>query len=137
MSHSKVRAIFATLLTEYALTKDIRVSYDNVKFDPTVNELYLQTHLIPVDTPTLTLGGDHKEYLGIYQVKIISGSGSATGIADSIIDDLQNLFPVYKLFKDLSGFTVQVYSPVHSAEGKAQDGRWTVPCYFEYRADTN
>lgn len=136
MSHAKVRALFNTALLAYATPKNIRVSTDNVKFTPTTNEVYISAHLIPAGTYTNTLGGDNKEYIGVYQLKVVTGSGVSTSASDNITDELQTVFQVDKLFtKD--GFTVQVTSPIHSPEGRAQEGSWVVPCYLEYRADTN
>lgn len=136
MSHSRVRALFNTALIAYATPKNIRVATDNVKFTPNTNETYIVAHLIPADTYTNTLGGDHKAFIGLYQMKVVTGTGVSTSVSDNITQDLQAVFLVDKLFtKD--GFTVQVVSPIHSPEGKAQDGSWVVPCYFEYRADTN
>lgn len=136
MSHSRVRALFNTALLSYATPKNIRVATDNVKFTPNTNETYLAAHLIPADTFTMTLSGDHKSFIGIYQIKVVTGSAISTAVSDNITEELQDVFLVDKLFtKD--GFTVQVNSPIHSVEGKAQEGSWVVPCYFEYRADTN
>lgn len=136
MSHARVRSLFNTALIAYATPKTIRVATDNVKFTPTTNETYIVAHLIPADTSTNTLGGDHKGYLGLYQIKVVTATGVSTSVADNIVQELQAVFQVDKLFtKD--GFTVQVTSPIHSPEGKAQEGSWVVPCYFEYRADTN
>ena len=136
MSHAKARALFNTALLAYATPKQIRVATDNVMFKPITNETYIAAHLIPADTTTNTLGGDHKKFIGIYQIKVVTGSGVSTSVSDNITQDLQDVFQVDKMFtKD--GFTVQVVSPIHSPEGRAQEGSWVVPCYFEYRADTN
>lgn len=137
MSHSAARNLFATKLTEYATTKGIRVSYDNFKLTPSANETYLETHLIPASTTANTLGGDHKRFVGLYQIKVIVGSGIATAASAKIVDELQTVFPVDSLYTDVNGFTVQVISPVHSPEGKVQEGKWIIPCYFEYEANTN
>ena len=137
MSHSAVRNLFATIVAQYAATKGIRVSYDNFKIKPEANETYLETHLIPADTTTETLGGDHKKFIGLYQIKVVGGSGVATAQTDAIVNELQTIFPIYSLHTNVDGFTVQVLSPVKSPEGKVQDGKWSIPCYFEYRADTN
>lgn len=136
MSHSRVRNLLATKLAEYATTKGIRVSYENYKLYPNVDETYLETCTLPAPTITRTLSGDHKEFLGVYQIKIIVGSGVATALSDQIVEELQTAFPVDSTYVDVSGFTVQVISPVSIAQGKVQDGKWVIPCSLEYRADT-
>lgn len=137
MSHSRVRNLLATKTTEYATTKGLRVSYENYKLYPEADETYLETYTIPAPTITRTLNGDHKEFIGIYQIKIIVGSGVATSLSDEIVEELQLTFTVDSTYTDTSGFTVQVISPVSIAQGKVQDGKWVIPCSLEYRADTN
>ena len=138
MSHARIRNIFNYEMSLFAEVNSLRVSFDNVSFTPNVDETYIQCHLIPADTQTRTLGGDHKEYIGLYQMKIITASGDGYGNADEFVEKLQTKFPVYALFKedDPSTLNVQVLSPIHSPEGKDQSGSWVVPCSFEYRADT-
>jgi len=139
MSHARIRNIFNYEMSLFAEVNNLRVSFDNVNFTPNVDETYIQCHLIPADTQTRTLGGDHKEYIGLYQMKVITASGDGSGNADDIVEKLQTKFPVYALFKedDPSIFSVQVLSPIHSPEGRDQSGSWGVPCSFEYRADIN
>lgn len=137
MSHARVRNLFQTALSTYASNKGIRVAFDNVQFTPTTNETYLVSHLMPAQTSSRTLSGDHKAFVGVYQITIVSPSGRATSQSDQISVELQQEFTVYKRYTDSTGFTVQVMSPIHTPEGKVQNGGWIVPCYFDYRADTN
>lgn len=139
MSHFKVKSLFEIALKEYATTKGLRVAYDNVKFTPLANETYIQCHLLPADTFTDTLGGDHKAFIGVFQIKIIIGSGKSVAIVNQMTEELQAIYGVYKVFEEAipSEFFVQVTSPIKVPEGKVVDGSWIVPCYFQYRADTN
>lgn len=139
MSHAKVRNIFQSLLAEETKVggslEGMRLAYDNVKFVPKTNELYLALHLMPVDTFSDTLNArDHTGILGLFQVKVIDGSASATGVSDDVVAALNDIFIADKVYGE--GFKVQIITPLKVSEGKAQDGRWSVPCYFEYRADT-
>jgi hypothetical protein len=137
MSHAKARNLFNKALQDYATTKGYKVAYDNVKYSPVVGEVYLQSHLIPASTLTETLGGDHKMFLGLYQVSIVTAYGTAVLVSDTIAAELQNIFTIDKVFTDTTGFQVQVYSPFHTPEGKVVGTSWIVPSYFEYRSDTN
>ena len=137
MSHARVRNLFQTALKAYADNKGLRVAFDNVQFTPTTNETYLVSHLMPASTNSGTLSGDHKAFVGVSQITIVSPSGRATSQSDEISLELQQEFTVYKRYIDSTGFTVQVMSPLHTPEGKVQNGGWIVPCYFDYRADTN
>lgn len=137
MSQAKIRNLFQTELSQYAATKNIRVAYENVQFTPKTNETYLVSHLMPTSTDSKTLKGDHKRFLGVYQITIVTPSGTATAKADEIASDLQGIFTIYERFTDSTGFTVTVMSPLNVPNGKVQNGGWIVPCYFNYRADTN
>ena len=139
MSHAKVRNIFQSLLAEETKVggslEGMRLAYDNVKFVPNTNELYLALHLMPVDTFSDTLNArDHTAILGLFQVKVISGSAGATYESDEIVRKLNDIFIADKVYGE--EFKVQIITPLKSGEGKAQDGKWSVPCYFEYRSDT-
>lgn len=139
MSHAKVRNIFQSLLAEETKVggplEGMRLAYDNVKFVPKTNELYLALHLMPVDTFSDTLNArDHTAILGLFQVKVIEGSANATGVSDDVVAALNDIFIADKVYGE--EFKVQIITPLKVSEGKAQDGRWSVPCYFEYRADT-
>lgn len=144
MSHHKIRNIFNTILldavgaspTPDALT-GLRVAVDNVAFEPETDEAYLQTHLIPADVDCETLSGDHRSYIGLFQVNVYTASSSATFESDNIIDALSDLFMLNKPFTgDDITFSVQPISPLQTPEGSAQDGWWRIPCWFRYRSDT-
>ncbi len=137
MSQARVRNLFQTALSQYATTKNIRVAFDNVQFKPQANEVYLVSHLLPSSTATQTLEGDHKRFLGVMQITIVTPSGTATAKSDEIANDLQEMFTIFKRYTDSEGFTVTVMTPLNVPEGKVQNGGWIVPCYFNYRADTN
>lgn len=137
MSQARVRNLFQTALKQYADTKGIRVAYDNVQFTPKTNEVYLVSHLLPSSTATETMSGDHKRFLGVYQITVVTPSGAATARADEIATDLQEIFTIFKRYTDSTGFTVTVMTPLNVPEGKVQNGGWIVPCYFNYRGDIN
>lgn len=139
MSQARVRNLFQTALSQYATTKNIRVAFDNIQTKPKfeANETYLVSHLLPSSTATQTLNGDHKRFLGVYQVTIVTPSGTATAKSDEIANDLQEMFTIFKRYTDSDGFAVTVMTPLNVPEGKVQNGGWIVPCYFNYRADTN
>jgi hypothetical protein len=142
MSHAKIRNIFNYQMSLFAEDNGLRIAFDNINFSPDVNETYIQCHLVPADTITRTLSGDHKEYLGFYQMKVITASGDGSGSADDVVEKLQAKFPVDSVFSEdtitdePTTFYVQIISPVYSPDGKDQYGSWVIPCRFQYRADT-
>lgn len=136
MSHARIRKLFSATLSEYAALKNIPVSYDNVKslFD---SEDHIESHIIPADTFSDTLSGDHKAFIGMFQMTLVVQYNTGLLNAETMIDELQSIFGVNQMFTDTSGFSVQVISPIKYPEGKQSGTQWRVPCYFEYRADTN
>lgn len=136
MSHGRIRTIFSALLAEYSVQKNIPVSFDNVKsqFDSVD---HIETHLIPSDTFSDTLGGDHKAFIGMYQMTLVVQYNTGYLKAEQMVEELQDIFAVNEMFTDTSGFSVQVISPIKTPEGKQVGLQWRVPCYFEYRSDTN
>lgn len=136
MSHARVRNLFSAALAAYASTKGSKVSYDNVKTEFT-SDVHIKSHLMPADTFSDTLSGDHKGFIGLYQMTVVTKMGIGTLPADQVAEDLQTIFEINKRFVDANGFAVQVTTPLHTHEGKQVDGEWVVPCYFNYRADTN
>lgn len=137
MSHARAKNLFQSALSQYAEREGIGIAYDNVKFQPKANETYLEVHLIPVDTDCTTLSGDGERLIGLYQVKIVVGSGTSTAKSDKIAEDLKrDVFKLNREFTDSTGFKVMVYTPFHVPEGRIRDGSWSTSCHFEYRADT-
>lgn len=140
MSHGRVRRLFSSAISSWSAgrVKPIPLSFDNVigKFDG-VNEDHIEVHLIPADTFTETLGGDQKAFIGLFQMKIVMKYGTGALDTENIVEELQNVFKVDQIFKDETGFSVQVTTPIVVPEGKQIGGQWAVPCYFSYRADTN
>jgi len=136
MSHARVRTLFSAALANFAQQKNMKVSYDNVKEGFGVED-HIESHIIPADTFSDTLSGDHKAFIGMYQMTIVTEYGTGQLKTEGLVTELQTIFLVNKMFTDASGFSVQVTSPIHTPEGKQVDGQWRVPCYFDYRADTN
>lgn len=136
MSHARVRTLFSAALANFAQQKGLEVSYDNVMIEFT-GDTYIKSHTIPADTFSDTLSGDHKGFIGMYQMTIVTKYGVGSLVAETLVDELQSIFIVNQMFTDTSGFSVQVISPIKVPEGKQDGTVWVLPCYFDYRADTN
>ena len=135
MSHAIIRRLFETALADADLELDI--AYENTEYIPTTNKAYLTVALMPYDTFTDTLkGSDHTAFVGLFQIKVVVPEHSGVDDADTIIRQLRGVFTTDTVFyKD--SFWVQVVSPISAQTGRVQNSNWVVPCYFEYRADTN
>jgi hypothetical protein len=137
MSHRTIRQIFESRLAAWAKARSpaLRVAYEGVAFTPTNSETYLRAYTLPAGTNTNTLAGDHHAYTGVFQVSIVTPSGSGSGAAEGIADEIADLFPVYlRLTK--ADFEVMVLTPVEPSPSITEDTNYTVAASFQYRADT-
>lgn len=136
MSDSKIRKAFNDIVRGYATSKGYPVALENGVFTPPATGPYLKTQLFPAKTGSSTLAGDHKSYIGVYQVTIAVPAGEGTGNVTTIIDELQALFPLYQRVAYGSNIAV-VMSPVSPMTAITQDGYFYTPTFFNYRSDTN
>ena len=135
MSHARIRKLFSAALSEYATVNNIPLSFDNVK-EQFITD-HIESHLIPSDTFSDTLSGDHKAFVGMFQMMLVVQYNKGLLKPEQWVEDLQNIFQINKMFTDTTGFSVQVISPIKTHEGKQEGVQWRMPCYFEYRSDTN
>lgn len=134
MSHETIRSIFDTVVNDWAKTNNILVSFQNINFKPSIDQLYLKLYTLPADTSSNDLEGKLRTYLGVYQISIICPSGIGTGDSSEVINNLIELFPMNQAFyKD--SFKVQVITPVAEAKAIQSDTTYTIPLSFQYRAD--
>ncbi len=137
MSTEAVRAILEGRLATWAAGRStpLRVAYENVPFTPAAGETYLQAFLLPGPTLSQDLKGDHRGYVGVFQVTIVRPAGTGRGPALSIAAELNTLFPVNGRYTSGS-VTVQVITPASAGPGIAEAERFAIPVSFQYRADT-
>lgn len=136
MSHALIRQIFESTLTAWASTNSYNIFYENVEAEPTVDQIYIKSFLLPASTQSLTLAGDHEKFVGVFQVSIATPLGVGVGLANDIAEEIKGLFPIYQPFEK-NGFKVQPISPLHVMDGIVGDASYVLPVSFRYRADTN
>lgn len=138
MSHRTIRQIYEASLAVWAAARSpmLRIAYQGASFTPNDGETYLAAFMLPAGTNSATLGGDHKAYTGLFQVNVVTPTGSGTGKAEGIVDELAALFPLNARYTK-SGLTVMTLTPVEPGPGVPEGNTWTVAASFEYRADTN
>ena len=136
MSDSKIRKAFNDIVRGYGTSKGWQVVIENGVSTPTLNQPYLKTTLGPATPRASTLAGDGKTYLGVYQILIVVPAGEGTGRVTTIIDELQELFP---LFGRVSYGTNQavIMTPVQTFMGVTEGGAYSTPISFNYRSDIN
>lgn len=138
MSHAIIASIYEAKLLAWskARAEPIKVVFENIQYDPADGETYLRAFMLPGDTASSTLGGDHRLFTGVFQVSIIAPARTGKTKTNPITNELVDLFPLYA--RDTKGaVTVVTMSPVDPGPGIAGDSTYTVPVSFLYRADTN
>jgi hypothetical protein len=137
MSHSEIRKAFNDKVRAYGATKGYHVVLQNAPYKPTVKEIYLKTYIMPSSAVTETLGGDHKRYMGVFQIDILIPNDTGTGDVTRILNDLQQTFPVYSYVPLDANRQVIINSPIDMADGRAKDTHFSTPVWFNYRCDVN
>lgn len=136
MSHTIIRALFETRLTNWASTRQqpLRVAYENVSFEPGPGETYLRCFMLPAETDSLDLEGAHTLFQGLFHVNVVSPAGVGPGEPSRIADELAELFPI-NLALSRDDFTVYVRSKLTVSRGTSDTASYTVPTRLTYRAD--
>lgn len=147
MSHDTARFLFSAALSQWATANNVWVDYDNVKTvnpdDPTGPPVTprIASHIIPADTYSDTLSGDHECYIGMFQMSIYTKFATGTLENERLVKELKSIFKNNRRFISGKGtpseITVQVVSPLRVNQGKQEGAEWVVHTDFEYRSDIN
>lgn len=135
MSNRKCRQAIETAINTWnsAKAKPYPIAWENAPFTPP-EAVYLRCHMLPAQTDSNDLKGDHRCYRGVYQISIYAPINQGSGGAEAIADELAALFPNNKRLT-AGGLSLQTVSPVSVARGMQDEGRYILPCSFYYRAD--
>lgn len=136
MSHAIIASIYEAKLIAWskARAEPIKVVFENIQYDRADGETYLRAFMLPGDTASSTLAGDHRAFIGIYQVSIVAPANTGKTKTNPLVFELTALFPLYA--RDAkAGVTVVTMSPVDLGPGITDPPTYTVPVSFEYRAD--
>lgn len=136
MSDSKIRKAFNDIVRGYGTSNGWLVVLENGVATPTLNQPYLKTTLGPATPRASTLAGDGKTYLGVFQILIVVPAGEGTGRITSVIDELQELFPLYGRVSYGTNDVV-IMTPVQTFMGVTEGGAYSTPISFNYRSDIN
>ncbi len=137
MSHAIIATIYEAKLIAWskARAEPIKVVFENIQYDPADGETYLRAFALPGDTASSTLAGDHRAFIGVYQVSIVAPANTGKIKTNPLVDELTALFPLYA--RDTkAGVTVVTMSPVEQGPGITDAATYMVPVSFQYRADT-
>ncbi|KPY83734.1 phage tail terminator-like protein [Pseudomonas syringae pv. tagetis] len=138
MSHNIISAAFESRLLAWAKAraKQLKVVVENETYSPATGETYLRAFTLPSVTGSNTLSGDHRVYVGVFQVNVITPSGKYRTEASGIVDELAALFAL-NLRITRAGLVALVMTPVAPGPGIQDENAFTIPASFQYRSDTN
>lgn len=137
MSHAVIASIYEAKLISWnsGRPQPLKIAFENEAYKPRVDETYLRAFTLPAGTASNTLGGDHKVFMGVFQISVIAPAGTGKMVVNPVIAGLEALFPLYA--RDTKGsLTVVIMTPAEPGPGITGDTTYTVPVSFQYRADT-
>lgn len=135
MSDSKIRKAFNDIIRTYGTSKGLVVVLENSVATPVAGKTYLKTTLGPSTPRASTLAGDGKTFRGVFQIQIVVPAGEGTGRITTIIDELQELFPLFGRVSYGDNEAV-IMTPIQTFMGITEGGTFTTPVSFNYRSDT-
>jgi hypothetical protein len=135
VSHATVRAILEGRLNTWATGTALRVAWENVPFSPAQGETYVRAFMLPAETVSQDLKGDHRRYLGVFQVSIVTPINSGPGAALALVDSLNTQFPMNGRYTS-GAVTVQIVGPASPAPAIQEESNFVIPVSIRYRCDT-
>jgi hypothetical protein len=135
MSQTLIRTAYESRLATWAAAHSpvLQVAWQNAAFTPPA-ATHLRCFLLPAATGSDDLKGDHRQYLGVFQVSIVVPDGAGPAAPETILGELNTLFPM-NLRLTSGAITVSQTSPVSAGPGQNEPGLYVVPVSFRYRSD--
>ena len=133
---SDIRALLEGRLNTWASAQspEIPIAWQNVPFTPPTTR-FLRAWILPAETGSETLDGAHRRYVGVFEVDVSVPQGSGPAAAEALAESIASLYPAYDIL-DTTAIAVQIVSPMSIVQGFNSDGRYVVPVWCRYRADT-
>ncbi|WP_033472519.1 DUF4128 domain-containing protein [Bordetella bronchiseptica] len=133
MSQDLIRAAFERRLNDWAKARSpaLPVAWQNTKFTPPKNAIYLRAYVMPAATISRDAAGDHRQYRGVFQVNVVMPIGAGSRSAERVAAELDALFPV-NLVMPSGGLAVRVRTPISSGQPTTGDADHTVPISLGY-----
>jgi len=138
MSDRVIRSLFEVRLKTWADARlpKLPIAFEDVTFTPPANgSAYLKAYLLPGNTDSEDLEGKHISYRGVFQVSVVTTTGSGRGAAGLIAEEIAALYP-NNLALTKAEFTVFVRSPMSTAAALQGETTSSLPLSFQYRADS-
>lgn len=132
MSVARIRAAFESRLATWAASKALPVVWQNVGAGNMTGD-HLRAFLLPAQTLSMDIAGEHRGYRGVFQVSIFTRPNIGANRAEVLAGELDELFPV-ALRMLSAGLTVQVMTPMASRPSIVETDWYSVPVDCRYEA---
>lgn len=133
MSQARIRAAFESRLAAWAAGKGLPVVWQNVGAGNMTGD-HLRAFLLPAQTLSMDIAGEHRGYRGVFQVSIFTKPGIGANRAESLARELDELFPVAKRMLS-AGVTVQIMTPMATRPAVSETDWFHLPVDCRYAAD--
>lgn len=135
MTTARIRYAFEAPLKTWAAARSpaLPLVLQNVAAAmPTV--AHLRGFLLPANTVSQDLAGEHRGYRGVYQISIFGKPGIGPGWADGVVAALDDLFPASEVLTR-AGLTIYIARPVSAAPALTEPDWYHVPVTIGYQAE--
>ena len=133
MSQQRIRAAFESRLATWAASKALPVVWQNVGAGNMTGD-HLRAFLLPAQTLSMDIAGEHRGYRGVFQVSIFTKPGIGANRAESLARELDELFPVAERILS-AGVTVQIMTPMATRPAVSETDWFHLPVDCRYAAD--
>ncbi|MGL5002487.1 MAG: phage tail terminator-like protein [Casimicrobium sp.] len=131
MSTSAIRKSFETILEAWALSQNIKVQFENQTFAPP-KTLYLRCFLLPAETDSLDLDGEHRLYRGVFQVSVYAPIGAGSSQATAVAESVAALYPKETAITVGTNYAM-LTKPMSIARSIQTEDRYVVPVSCAYQ----
>ena len=133
MSQQRIRAAFESRLATWAASKALPVVWQNVGAGNMTGD-HLRAYLLPAQTLSMDIAGEHRGYRGVFQVSIFTSPGIGANRAEVLARELDELFPVAERILS-AGVTVQIMTPMATRPAVSETDWFHLPVDCRYAAD--
>lgn len=136
MSLPLIRSLLETRLKAWAAAHvpPLAIAWQNVAFTPPAG-MYLRSFILPGQTDSLDLSGEHSAYVGVHQVSVVCPAGVGQGAGERLAQEIVDLYPLnLPLTRD--GFEVKVFTKPFTGSAIPDEDVYVLPVSYSYRADT-
>lgn len=135
MSDARIRYAFEAPLKAWAAARSpvLPLVLQNVA-TPAQGVPHLRGFLLPAQTVSQDLEGEHRGYRGVYKIGVFGKEGVGAGWADAVVAELEALFPV-SVPLTRAGLTIYIVRPVSASPPVPETGWYHVPVTIGYRAE--